>query len=199
MKKLVLVTAVCLLLAGCGDDKDPGNPIEDAMRGKTPAGMPSGMPTGMPPGMPGGLPAGVPGPDMLTKEATVKLTDDMMERYVAAIKELGSTDGMPSAALLTRHKFAMPQWLAINQIIGASYARTGMSAARPAMEKRLAELKKQLASADATQKPMVEMQIQVIESQLKAMPAVAEANDVDKHNMAVIERWKDRIQKAGGR
>ena len=69
MKKLALATALCLLLAGCGDDKDPGNPLEEAMRGK---GMPTGMPTGMPPMMPGGLPTGMPGPDVLGGGSTVQ-------------------------------------------------------------------------------------------------------------------------------
>jgi hypothetical protein len=197
MKTLTLATVLCLVLAGCGEDKSPGNPIEDAARGNNPAGMPMGMPTGMAPGMPGGLPTGLPGPDMLKKGGTIKLTDDMMKRYVELVTELKGVNA-PDAAMLARYKFNMQEYLGVGMIIGSSTARSAMSGVRPQLEKQLAELR---AKRDAGKQPdpMVDRQIKMIEEQMKALGEIGEPNEVDAHNVEVVERWQERIDAAMGR
>jgi hypothetical protein len=147
--------------------------------------------------MPGGMPTGLPGPDMLIKTGTVELTDDMMERYVALVEELGSATKMPTAALLARHKFALPQWLALNQIIGGSLARSSMSGIRPKLEKQLADLKAERGTAPEAKQRILDAQIKGLEAQLKALGGIAEASDIDRRNMEVFERWRDRVEAAG--
>ena len=198
MKCLLTVGAVCLLLVGCGEDKDPGTPIEDAMRKSSPSGMPMGMPTGMAPGMPGGLPTGMPGPDMLTKAASIKLTDEMMERYVKVLGELQNVKS-PGAALLARYKFNTQEWTSLSLIIGGSYVRTSMAGSRPALEKQLAGLKTQLAEAGAEDKPMIEARLRALEAQMKAVEGFGQATEIDNHNMQELERWKDRVKAARSR
>ncbi len=195
MKTLTMATVLCLMLAGCGEDKSPGNPLEDAARGQNPAGMPMGMPTGMAPGMPGGMPTGLPGPDMLTKGARIKLTDEMMERYVSVLGELRNVKS-PGAALLARHKFDVQEWTSLSMIIGGSYLRTSMAGSRPELEKQIAVLKARIASAGAEEKPMLEAGLRGLEAQMKAVEGFGEANEIDKHNMEVLTRWKDRVEAA---
>ena len=174
MNKLMLACALCFVLAGCGDDKKAGNPFE-------------GMP---------GMPGGTSTADMMKGGGTVKLTDEMMERYVAAVKALKDID-TPGEAMLARYKFSTQQWVQVSMIIGTSTARSAMSGARPQLEKQLAEMKQRLAQAGPDEKAMFELQIENLEAQLESMKDVGEANDIDKHNMEVLERWKDRLDAAG--
>jgi hypothetical protein len=145
--------------------------------------------------MPGGMPSGMSSADLMKGGGTVKLSDEMMERYVSALKALRDVD-TPGEAMLARYSFNTQQWLQISVIIGTSAARSVMSGSRPRLEKQLTELKQRLDQAGPEQKAMYAAQIQGMEAQLENMKGVGEANDIDKHNMEVIERWKDRLAAA---
>jgi len=171
MKKLALVVTLCLAFAACGDDKDPGKAFEDATGGSA--------------------------EDILKTGGKIELTDEMMERYVKLVKELKGLDGRPGAALLARYHFDLKQWLGVSMIIGSSAARSAMSGIRPKLEEQLKVLKEKLSTASEDQKAMYEAQIEGLEAQLESLGDYGEANEIDKHNMEVIERWKDRIEAAG--
>ncbi len=176
MKQLLFALVACVVLAGCGDDSSSIS----------------------------GLPGGVPGPthsdawkDMMTAGGKVKLTDDMMQRYVDLIQELKGAD-KPSAALYAKYRFNAMEYVQISQIIGTSTVRTGFADAAPKMKESLEKMKtRRDAETNPQMKAMLDKQIDAMEKQLGTMGGVGAANEVDRHNMAVLERWKDRLKAAG--
>jgi len=181
MKKLVLVCALLLIASGCGDDKKPSDDaLGDVMNGKSPSGMPT--PESM--------------QDVFKNAGKIKLTDDMMKDYVAMLSELKGVR-TPGAALLAKYHFTAQKWVKIAMIIGTSKARVGVTDALPKLDAQIAKLKAKRDAAPPEQRAGYDRTLQMMESQRSALGGMGHANDIDRENAAVYERWKDRVEAAG--
>ena len=82
-------------------------------------------------------------------------------------------------------------------LVGTTMARTTISNERPRMEKDLADAKERLAAASTDdEREMIKLQVQGLEAQLESVKGFGQANDIDRKNLEVINRWKDRIEAA---
>ena len=173
MKKLLLPFVLCLAIAGCGDDAPSSSGLPDATH-------PDAW------------------KDVLSEGGKIRLTDDMMERYVGLIRELKSAAASGGPALYAKYKFNALEYARISQIIGTSTVRTSMTDAAPQLQKTLDAMKARRAAAATPQmKALLDQQIKAMQERLGGPGTIGSANDVDRHNMEVIKRWRDRLKAAG--
>ena len=169
MKSLLAVFVLGSLCLGCGND----------------SGSPPGFPTDA-----------TSVEDMMKGSGTIELTDNMMEGYVEVLKQLKEVK-TPTAALLARYKLDLVKWGQLSMLVGTTMARTTISNERPRMENDLADAKERLAAASTDdEREMIKLQVQGLEAQLESVKGFGQANDIDRKNLEVINRWKDRIEAA---
>lgn len=179
MKAHLAVLVAFTLCSACGD-----------------SGSSSSNPFGQP-GMPAGFPADASSiEDMMKGGGKIQLTDEMMQGYVDVLRELKDVK-TPAAAMLARYKLDLVKWGQISMVVGTSMGRAMLSDARPRMQEQLAKAREQAANAtNDSQRQIAEMQVQALEKQLEGLKDIGEANDIDRKNLEVINRWKDRLEAA---
>lgn len=179
MKTLLAALLLGSVCTACGDDR--GAPSDPFGR----PGMPSGFPTDA-----------TSVENMMKGSGTIELTDDMMQGYVEVLKQLREVK-TPTAAMLARYKLDLVKWGQLSMLVATTMARTTISNERPRMEKDLADAQDRLAAAGTDEeREMIKLQIQGLEAQLESVQEFGQANDIDRKNLEVINRWKDRIEAA---
>jgi len=164
-----LLVSFALPLAGCGDD---------------PAG-PAGHGTG-------GTEHGMVD-DLVNKPGTVRLTDEMMERYVGLMKEARDV-GTPTEAMLLRYRFNLREFAILSAVIGGSQARVGVAESRAQAEQALTKARADAETAEGTKKDMADLRVTMLTQQLEALARVAGASDIDRANVEVLRRWQPKLK-----
>ena len=170
---VVLLVGSCLLIASCGDDPRKASPDDLAAA-------------------------------LANQE--VELTDALMEEYVRLLREWKERTraGDHGFAWLGDHGWSVERWAYIQQGVSQALAlqtQRGLASTATHFDERIAELESRLAGADGAQQDVVRQQL---EAMRKAKAGMGEASasfrafdtPVGRKNLAVLERWLERIQEA---
>jgi phytoene dehydrogenase-like protein len=102
----------------------------------------------------------------------------------------------PSQALLAQHRLDMQQWVAISQVIGLSMRNVVFEGQRERIEESLAEARQKRDAATGQDKETYAKLVELHEAQLEALVEGPPPTEIDRRNVEVFERWKDRIEAA---
>ena len=127
-----------------------------------------------------------------------------MEQYVALIRDARKSGG--GLGFLVRYGWSTEKWAKVQGQVTAgmisasrsSYAQA-VGGAQETYRKRITEIEAQLPTATGDGKQALEMELEALRAtaaQLSEEPG--EATELDRKNMATLERWLPRIQEAEG-
>ncbi|MHC5010607.1 MAG: hypothetical protein ACYTG6_06595 [Planctomycetota bacterium] len=158
-----------------------------------------------------GIPIGFDrtGSGLTTNPSSIELTDEMMEQYIAMMKEMkGVSDSdVPPVALLNRYGWDLQRYMTVSMKIAqatASGVRGSMNENLPEqladMDQQIADLEQRIAEADATTKPMLESGLEMLRRRrsglVEHVESLGTSSDLDRKNWEVLQRWLPRLEEA---
>jgi len=182
----LLLPLLLLTLAACGDSQDDES--------NDPSGP---VPAGGQPGMPAGPSSELNPPRVGEATSDMKLTDQMMEDYVALTRKLHKTGAQgPTDAMLAGYSIDMTRWLSIATLASRAAMASNAGQARKRTEETLAGLRKRLDGASAARREGLERAIAGLETQLDLIDKMPTASEQDRKNYEVLEKWMPKLRAA---